>query len=367
LKEKEKLHVVDGTNDILFSECKFKSETESKIMKTFEKFGYFELQTPTFEHASVFSEEESNDFYKLIDRNGSVLTLRPDMTTPIARVAATKLREHLPVRASYLANVFRYQDTQKGGRQNEFTQAGIEFLGGDETKTAVKDAEIIAATIKALIAVDIPVVVELGDVNFVRGLLSDADLSDQKLDEISNLMTKKDTLAIEEILLHEGAISGEIKELFIKLPTLFGDSAIIDEFLQKDFLPDTCKKALLNMKEILRILSYYGYEKYVSVDLGMNKNMEYYTGMIFRIFTHNVGFPIAGGGRYDKLIEKFGQKLPATGSAIYINRLLDGLISRINLTPPVIDEKISEIDIKTAIEKAQKLRKEGKIAVIQGE
>ena len=365
MKETEKLHVVDGTNDILFSECQFKRETEKKIMKTFESFGYFELETPTFEYASVFSEEESNDFYKLIDRNGSVLTLRPDMTTPIARIAATKLREHLPVRASYLGNVFRYQDTQKGGRQNEFTQAGIEFLGDNGLGTACSDGEIIAATIEALIANDIPVVVELGDVNFVRGLLSEADLSDQKLDEISSLMTKKDTLSIEEILVNESAISNEIKALFVKLPTLFGDASVIDEFLQKDFLPETCKRALNNMKEILKVLSYYSYEKYVSVDLGMNKNMEYYTGMIFRVFTHNVGFPIAGGGRYDKLIEKFGQNVPATGSAIYLNRLLDGLISKKVLSNPAIDRKIDGSNLKTAIEEAQKLRALGKIAVIK--
>ena len=157
----EKLHIVDGTSDILFSECKFKRETEAKIMKTFEKFGYFEIETPTLEHVSVFSEEESNDFYKLIDRNGSVLALRPDITTPIARIAATKLLKHLPVRASYLGNVFRYQDTQKGGRQTEFTQAGIEFLGSDEASSAAKDAEIIAATIEALAENEIPVVVEL--------------------------------------------------------------------------------------------------------------------------------------------------------------------------------------------------------------
>ena len=365
MKENERLHIVDGTNDILFSECKFKRETEAKIMHTFEKFGYFELSTPTFEYASVFSEEESNDYYKLIDRNGSVLTLRPDMTTPIARVAATKLRSCLPVRASYLANVFRYQDTQKGGRQSEFTQAGIEFLGENKSSTACCDAEIIAATIEAILQTEIPVVVELGDVNFVRGLLSDANLSDQKLDEISMLMTKKDTLAIEEILKNEKAISEEIKELFIKLPTLFGDASIIDEFLEKVFLPETCKKALNNMKNILNVLSYYGYDKYVSVDLGMNKNMDYYTGMIFRVFTHGVGFPIAGGGRYDKLIEKFGQNVPATGSAIYINRLLDSLISKQTPSAPAVSETIDGPDIKTAIEKAQAIRAGGKTAIIK--
>jgi ATP phosphoribosyltransferase regulatory subunit len=355
-----KLHIVEGTGDLLFLECKFKKTVEHNIIENFSRFGYFEIETPTFEYDCVFSDAE--DLYRMVDRSGEVLALRPDITTQIARIAATKLSDKLPIRASYLGNVYRYQDTQKGGRQNEFTQAGIELLGemGD-----IFDAEVIAATISALLNVGLDeFMVELGDVNFVRGLLSDSNLDDDIIDEINILMTKKDTLSIEEILKNVN-MNQSIKELFIKLPTLFGNIEIIDELLQKDFLNETSKNALENLKNILTVLSYYGYEKYISIDLGMNKNMDYYTGMIFKVFTHSVGFAIAGGGRYDKLISNFGKNISATGSAIYINRLTQALLTKTEPTEPKVDEIIKNNDIKKSIEQAQKSRANGKKVLIQ--
>jgi ATP phosphoribosyltransferase regulatory subunit len=206
--------------------------------------------------------------------------------------------------------------------------------------------------------------VELGDVNFVRGLFGDSNLDDEMIDEINDLMTKKDTLSIEEILKNVN-MNENIKELFIKLPTLFGDVEVIDQLLTVDFLNETSKNALNNLKNILTVLSYYGYEKYISIDLGMNKNMDYYTGMIFKVFTHSVGFPIAGGGRYDKLIANFGKNISATGSAIYINRLTQALLTKVDLVEPQVDEIIENSNIKLSIEQAQKSRANGKKVVVK--
>jgi ATP phosphoribosyltransferase regulatory subunit len=359
-------HTVEGTSDILFAECAFKRKIENNIMDSFRKYGYFEIETPTFEYDSVFSEFSSNgDLYRLIDRNGAVLCLRPDMTTPIARLAATKFGGNL-TRASYRANVFRCQDPHKGGRQNEFTQCGIELLN----KTGAEaDGEVIAAAIDSLLSADVSespgmaFIIELGDVNFLRGLLSASGLPEGKINQINRLMNSKDTLSIEEILKNETGISEKEKELFIKLPALFGNPSIIDELLKLDYLNEISKNALINLQNILTVIGYYGYEKYISIDLGMNKNMDYYTGMIFKIFTRNIGFPIAGGGRYDKLTANFGKNIPATGAAIYINRLLDAAASQ--ATAPAPDEVIDGADMKKAVEKAQELRKQGKSVVIK--
>ena len=351
---------IEGTNDILFAECKFKHQVEEKIMKCFEGYGYFQLETPLMEYDSVFSEAEG--LYRLVDRNGAVVSLRPDMTMPIARVAATKLYEKLPVRASYLGNVYRFSDPTKGGRQNEFTQAGIELLG--ETGTFY-DAEVIALTVNALLdagATDF--MVELGNVNFVRGLLSESHLSEELQEEINDLMIKKDILSIEEVLEHV-PLKNEIKHIILKLPTLFGGKEVLEEMLQST-LPEQSKKALVELSQIYTYLSYYGYENYITFDLGMNKNMDYYTGMIFKIFHQGVGFPVAGGGRYDKLISRFGKEIPATGSAIYVNRLTDGMSHAISHTAPKADHVLSGDDEKTMIEKAMKLRKDGKSVIVNG-
>lgn len=351
---------IEGTNDILFAECQFKHRVEENIMKCFQSYGYFQLETPLMEHDSVFCEAEG--LYRLVDRNGAVVSLRPDMTMPIARVAATKLYDELPVRASYLGNVYRFSDPTKGGRQNEFTQAGIELLG--ETGTFY-DAEVIALTVNALLdagATDF--MVELGNVNFVRGLLSESHLSEEMQEEINDLMVKKDILSIEEVL-KTVTLEKEIKDIILKLPTLFGGKEVLEAMMQS-VLPEQSKQALLELYEIYTYLSYYGYENYITFDLGMNKNMDYYTGMIFKIFHQGVGFPVAGGGRYDKLISRFGREIPATGSAIYINRLTDGMSHVISHAAPKADELLSGDDKKALIEKANELRKAGKSVIVNG-
>ena len=351
---------LEGTNDILFSECRFKHQIEEGILKCFSSYGYYPIETPLMEYDDVFSDAEG--LYRLVDRNGAVVSLRPDMTMPIARVAATKLYDQLPVRASYLGNVYRFSDPTKGGRQNEFTQAGIELLG---EKGTFYDAEVIALTVNALLdagATDF--MVELGNVNFVRGLLSESHLSEELQDEINALMVKKDILSMEEVL-QSVTLDESIKDIILKLPTLFGGKEILDEMLSKK-LPDQSKKALTDLTEIYTYLSYYGYENYITFDLGMNKNMDYYTGMIFKIFHQGVGFPVAGGGRYDKLISRFGKEIPATGSAIYINRLTDGMSHVISHEAPKADEILENGDKKAMIEKAKELRKSGKSVIVNG-
>ncbi len=351
---------LEGTNDILFSECQFKHQIEKQILDCFKSYGYFQLETPLMEYDSVFSD--ANGLYRLVDRNGAVVSLRPDMTMPIARVAATKLFDQLPVRASYLGNVYRFSDPTKGGRQNEFTQAGIELLG--ETGTFY-DAEVIALTINALLdAGTTNFMVELGNVNFVRGLLSESHLSEEIQEEINDLMVKKDILSMEEAL-EKVTLDSFIKDIILALPTLFGGKEVLEEMLEKQ-LPEQCKQAINELFEIYTYLSYYGYEQYITFDLGMNKNMDYYTGMIFKIFHQGVGFPVAGGGRYDKLISRFGREIPATGSAIYINRLTDGMSHAISPKSPVADEILFGDDKKAMIEKAKELRKTGKSVIVNG-
>ena len=354
---------LEGTNDILFSECEFKHQIEENIMKCFKGYGYFPLETPLMEYDSVFfGNSDAEGLYRLVDRNGAVVSLRPDMTMPIARVTATKLYDQLPVRASYLGNVYRFSDPTKGGRQNEFTQAGIELLG---EKGTFYDAEVIALTVNALLdagATDF--MVELGNVNFVRGLLSESHLSEELQDEINDLMVKKDILSMEEIL-QTVTLDESIKDIILKLPTLFGGKEVITEMLTKK-LPEQSKQAICDLLEIYTYLSYYGYENYITFDLGMNKNMDYYTGMIFKIFHQGVGFPVAGGGRYDKLISRFGKEIPATGSAIYINRLTDGMSHAISHEAPKADEILENGDKKAMIAKAKELRKSGKSVIVNG-
>ena len=146
-----KLHTPTGLADILPEECEKKKNVENIINSVFVNMGYREIETPTFEYYDVFSGDSGQisqeNMFKFFDEKGRILTLRPDITTSIARAAATKMKEEvLPIRLCYTGQVFRAEKTE-GARQREFTQSGIELLGSDSPKA---DAEVIAAANEAI-------------------------------------------------------------------------------------------------------------------------------------------------------------------------------------------------------------------------
>lgn len=320
-----KLHTPKGVNDILPMECTQKKGIQDTIWSVFAAFGYKEVETPTFEYYDCFSgvdgQISQEGMFKFFDEQGRILTLRPDITTSIARMAATKQGDvQRPLRFCYTGNVYR-ADRTEGVRQREFTQSGIELIGSDAPEA---DAEVIAAAIEAALACGIEELhMEIGQVAFFAGLTEQAGLDGVQVEKIRERIDSKDTTGIKTII-KDLDIAEDIKSLMIELPYLFGG----DEVLEKADvvgLNEKSKTALSNIKRIYELLCLYGLEDYISIDLGMLQSIDYYTGTIFKCYTHGVGFPICAGGRYDTLMEKFGEKEGAVGVAFGINRLISAL------------------------------------------
>ncbi len=320
-----RLHTPLGLTDILPEECEKKREVENVINDIFESMGYREIETPTFEYYDVFSggsgQISQENMFKFFDEKGRILTLRPDITTSIARACATKMQdEELPLRLRYTGNVFRAEKTE-GARQREFTQSGIELIGED---TPMADAEVIAAAIEALYAVGIKdFQVEIGQVAFFNGLVEQAGLDDEDIEKLRERIDCKDSLGIKE-LTEKLNLSDEIKGLMIALPELFGDLSVIDKADISGLNP-VSKEALDNLRSIYNLLESYGLSDVISIDLGMLQSISYYTGSIFKCYTHGVGFPVCAGGRYNNLVGKFGKSMSAVGVAFGINRILSAL------------------------------------------
>jgi len=320
-----RLHTPIGLSDILPEECEKKKEVENIINDVFVSMGYREIETPAFEYYDVFAggsgQISQENMFKFFDEKGRILTLRPDITTSIARVAATKLQEEsLPVRLCYTGNVFRAEKTE-GVRQREFTQSGIELLGSD---TPNADAEVITAAMEALMAVGISdFQVEIGQVAFFNGLVEQAGLSHEDTEKLRERIECKDSLGIKELTekLH---LADEIKSLMIALPDLFGDLSVVDKADVSGLNP-VSKAALDNIRSIYKLLESYGFSDVISIDLGMLQSIDYYTGSIFKCYTHGVGFPVCAGGRYNNLVGKFGKNMSAVGVAFGINRILSAL------------------------------------------
>jgi len=358
---KWKIYTPDGVQDILFDECYAKREMESRIRKTFRSYGFYEIETPTIEFYDVFSTDiesfPQETMVKFFDQKGRILVLRPDITVPVARITATKNRDvQLPIKYSYIGNVFRFNEVG-GGRQNEFTQVGVELLGDSSSES---DAEIIALAINTLKAAGLEnFQIDIGQVEFFNGLAEEAGLSEEDISKISKLIDRKDYVGVEEIV-NQYNMPAEIKELILKLPGLFGSLDVI-EMLKKITKNKRSLAALENIEEVISILGDYGLTKYISIDLGMLKGPDYDTGIIFRGFTSGVGFPILSGGRYDSLTSTFGKDCPAIGFSIGVNMLMMALGKTLLAKDrPGVDSLIcyKKANRKMAIEIAETLRKQ---------
>ncbi len=319
-------HTPTGLADVLCDECELKLRIENKAMEVFGSFGYRPVRTPTFEYFDVYNvttPTQAEHMFKFFDTNGRMLALRPDITTSVARMIATKAKkEDFPIRVSYLGSAFRNEENFSRARQREFTQTGVELIG-DKSPSA--DAEVIEIAIKTLRESGIKnFQIDLGQVEFFKGLVEQAGLSDSESDILRRHINDKDFIAVENDLSEMG-VDGDMRQRFASLSTMFGGIEIVDAAIDDRSLNRRSKDALINLKEVYYILTQKGLDKYVSFDLGMVQNIDYYTGIIIRGFTYGVGFPVCSGGRYDGLLEKFGRDVPATGIAVGVERVLETL------------------------------------------
>lgn len=317
-----KLHTVEGVRDFLPGEQKQKNEIEQRITSVFYRYGYAPIQTPTFEYVEVFAEEDGNvsrgEMYKFLDRSGNVLALRPDLTPPIARVAATSFQEDVfPLRLSYVGSAYRHVAGYQG-KLHEFTQAGVELLGN---KSVYSDAEVIAVAANSLKISGVEeFVIHLGQVEFFKSIIEEAQLSQELIEQIRVLIENKNIVALEEIVTKNN-IDPSIGDLLLELPKLCGDISIVKcaKGLTKNA---KALQALEELEQIYELLEEYGAAASITFDLGMVSRLEYYTGIIFKAYAYGSGSEIIGGGRYDTLIGKFGKDLPAIGFGVNIHELL---------------------------------------------
>lgn len=335
-----KYHTPEGVTDCLPDEYSIKHSTERKIEDTFFSYGYKGIQTPAFEYINIYSDStgdvSAQKLYKFFDPQGRTLALRGDITTSIARVMGTKYNPPLPARLCYVADAFRYNGSASAN-SSEFTQAGIELIGDNSCEA---DAEAVIVTINALLNAGLDEFqIDIGQVEFFKGLAEQIGLCGEDYEKICTMIDFKDSFSIEQAVKKYSA-DEEIKKLLCRMPYLFGDADVIDEAFVPN-LNNRSSKALENLKEVYEIIQSCGYEKYVSVDLGMLQSIDYYTGVIFKGVTYDVGFSVCGGGRYDSLIGSFGKDMSAVGIAISVNRVLSALmrqnkISDKNTTDAVI-------------------------------
>lgn len=316
------LHTPEGVRDIYNKECEKKLYLHQKIHHVLKKYGYNDIETPTFEFFDIFSKEKgtvaSRQMYKFFDREGNTLVLRPDMTPPMARcVAKYYMDEDMPIRFCYAGQSF-INSAEHQGKLKERTQIGAELFGDNK---ADADCETLAMVIESLLDCGLQEFqIEVGHALFLEGLLEEAGLDKEEEEELKQLVENKNFFGVEEYL-SSLDVKKEFKQAFLTLPELIGSGEVIAR-AKKLVSNSKIDHALARLEKVYQLLSFYGYEKYVSFDLSILANRNYYTGVIFAGYTYGTGDAIVTGGRYDNLVKQFGKDTPSIGFAIDLDRLL---------------------------------------------
>ena len=363
-------HTPEGVRDIYNGECSQKHHLQTEIRKVFDSYGYEEIETPSFEYFEVFSREvgtiPSKDLYKFFDREGNTLVLRPDFTPSVSRACATYFNpEKEVVSLCYTGNTF-INNSSYQGRLKETTQMGVERIGDD---SAEADAELLAMTVECLLKAGLKEFqVSVGQVDYFKSLLQDANLDIEEEENLRSLISQKNYFGVEDLVRSQN-IPESLEKAFLELPHLFGSSEVLQK--ARSLTDNICAiKAVERLEEIYEILKIYGYEKYVSFDFGMLSKFQYYTGIIFQAYTYGTGEPVVKGGRYNNLLKHFGKPAASIGFGITVDNLLMALsrqkISLPEKKAPVI-LTYTEANRREAILEAQKLRNEGTAVALRRE
>jgi ATP phosphoribosyltransferase regulatory subunit len=319
------LHTPAGLRDIYSLECAKKHMMEERLHHIMHLYGYQDIETPTFEYYEVFDQDTGTvapkETYRFFDRENNLVVLRPDITPSIAR-AASKYYSYsdLPVRLCYKGNTFRNKESYQG-KMNEVTQLGAELIGDSSTDA---DAEIIAILVRTMLQAGLTEFqIDLGQIDYFNGLIEEAALDKVLEEEVKSLIEEKNFFGVET-LLSDKQMPENAKIALIRLQELFGS---LDKLETAKSLTSNPKsiQAVARLEEVYKILSIYGYEKYITFDLSMIHKLDYYTGVIFSVHTYGLGAHIAMGGRYDKLMSQYGKDAPAIGFAISMDELLTAL------------------------------------------
>jgi ATP phosphoribosyltransferase regulatory subunit len=260
--------------------------------------------------------------FRFDDRQtGRLVAFPPDITPQVARIAATRMRDMpLPFRLCYNGRVLRHTE-QRLGKDREIFQSGVELIGlsGPEA-----DAEMIAMAVQCLQAVGAgEFTIDIGQVEFLRGVLNDLPLDAVQSHAVRTAIAAKDLSGLQQ-LIKDLPLNDQQRTELLALPRLYGGREVLDQARQAIINPAS-QKALDSLEKVLEILTIYGIEEHITLDLGEMRGFDYHSGLIFQGFLSGFGRAVCVGGRYDGLTARYGFPAPATGFAFNLYNLLFAL------------------------------------------
>ena len=304
--------IPSGTRDVLPDEMRELRDITEAVRGVFELDGYGEVWTPALEYETVLGRGGgAPPAYRVFDDHGEVLALRTDMTVPIARLVATRYpTAEPPLRFCYFAHVYRGVRPHRG-QNREFLQAGIELVGSPAPDGT---AEALSVLCHALTATGLRGYrIGLGDASLYRTLLRSYGVEDAVGDRLVLALVARDFVALESELARLELDDADAQQL-LRVPQIRGGPDVLND------AQGPVAEAVAGLRRVHGLLAPEVADR-VIFDLGLARDLGYYTGAVFEVYDPALGAPLGGGGRYDDLLGRFGRPLPAVGFALGIDRL----------------------------------------------
>ena len=306
-----------GVQCFVGGEVRARRRIEETVVSVFEGWDYEEIIPPLVDYADVFEGGALAPMtYSFVARDGSVLALRPDFTSLLAKIAAGRLRAREPLRLYYSGEVVRYEPP-KAGRQSELYQMGLEHMGGD---ARAADAEVVAIAAECLERLGVDgFVLALGHVAVFSGLVEAAGLDPRRVEALRERVESKDPSGVRRLL--EQAPRSAATDALVELARAGGGAGTLDAMATAVAGCAKARAALDELRTVVDALAAAGLGGRLQVDLAEVRGLDYYTGLVFRAFAPGLGFEVGGGGRYDTLVARFGRPLPAVGFMLGLDRV----------------------------------------------
>ena len=309
-----------GTRDILPDEMRELRALQATLIELFERFGYGQVATPTLEYDEVLQRGEGRSgvgAYRFFDERGELLALRSDMTIPIARLVASRFADSEPPhRFCYVGNAYRVVRPQRA-QVRQFLHAGIELLGSPAPEGTAEVLEVLSASLDA-VGLN-RAVLGLGDADLYRQLLTELGVQGEHRGRILDRLAEHNLVGLEMAVDEVEGLNTHGRETLLRLPGLRGGAEVLDQ--ARELGGAAVERAAQRLQQTYDLLVKRGVAGRVQLDLGLLRDLGYYTGAIVEIYDPALGHILGGGGRYDDLVGRFGTPMPAAGFGLYLERV----------------------------------------------
>ena len=363
-----------GFKDVLPDEARWREEITKRAQSVLSSWGYAPIETPSLEILKVLElgGQLNKTPFRLFDSDGALLVMRPDVTLPIARMVATKLKSvEKTLRFRYVQPVFREEESLRG-QVREFTQIGVEFIG---RFGALGDAEVILLMIDTLKACGLKeFTIAICTVGVLRDLLSAIEFENDEVEQwrsdVLRACHQNNLVEVKRLAL-DSRVDRRYGSVLQELLDIRGGSEAVQRCKNLVGALD-CAGGLDILSQTYEIIEKAGAREHVTVDFSVMGEFDYYTGLLFEAYAPQLGVSLGSGGRYDHMLEAYGMKAPAAGFAINLERVMTALIKqgvladKSILKPACHSVVPDESNPAAAFIEAERLRKTGLSVVLAG-